>query len=976
MTSPKTPRVPAPVRSRRLAPLALATVLVLARAHAAVGDESFIVAAPQPGAVPLVEGGSATTLFVDNADWPGVIRAAGDLAGDIQRVAGLAPELSAGAPRPASQAVIIGTLGRSPLVDGLVRAGKLDASPIVGRWEAFSITVVDKPLAGIDRAVVIAGSDKRGTIYGIYEVSQQIGVSPWYWWADVPTPRRQALYVKAGTRLVDDGPAVKYRGIFLNDEAPALSGWAREKFGGINSRMYERVFELMLRLRANYLWPAMWDNAFFTDDPRSAPMADEWGIVMGTSHHEPMMRAHNEWRTTGQGPWNYATNGAVLREFWTEGVRRNRDFETITTLAMRGDGDEAMSEETNVALLERIVADQRAILAREVNPRLEEIPQIWALYKEVQDYYEHGMRVPDDVTLLWCDDNWGNIRRLPTPAERGRKGGAGVYYHFDYVGGPRNYKWLNTVPIAKVWEQMHLAWRHEATRIWIVNVGDLKPMEFPTEFFLTYAWDPERWPYERLGEYSRAWAAREFGPENAVEVAALINGYTKLNGRRKPEMLAPETLSLVNYGEAERVLGEWRDLVSRAERLQRSILPAARDAYFQLVLYPVKASATVQELYVAAGRNRLYTRQGRTAANTQIEIARELFARDGQLAEDYHALGGGRWNHMMDQINLGYTYWQQPDIEAMPAVTEVRPRVEAEMAVAIEGSETAWPSYGAGRPVLPALDAIQQGGRWIEVFNRGRRSFAFKAIPSHGWLKVAPASGEVDEMMRLKVSVDWAAVPPGDTEAAIRIESPAGQPTTVYLPVRRPEGPAGGFAAFVVTDNHIAIEAPQFDRAVIDGEVTWAVLPDFGRTEGGVTAFPVTAPRREPGGGSPRLEYATHFFEAGEVSVELHCAPSLDFQSGEGLQVAVSFDDAPPQVIKLATWGTLQTWEAAVADGVRRVSSRHALDRPGRHVLKVWMVTPGVVLQRIVIDAKPGAAGRPGGVRPSYLGPPATQRAP
>lgn len=950
-------------------------LLLSGRALAAVGDESFIAGTSQAGAVTLADRGAATPILVDNADWPGVLRAAGDLASDIQRVAGVAPVLQAGTPKPAPQAIIIGTLGHSPLIDGIVAAGRLDVASVAGRWEAFTIAVVERPLAGIDRAVIVAGSDKRGTIYGIYEVSQQIGVSPWHWWADVPVARRESLFVKAGTRVVDDGPTVKYRGIFLNDEAPALSGWAREKFGGINSRMYERVFELILRLRGNFLWPAMWDNSFFEDDPRSAPMADEWGIVLSTSHHEPMMRAHKDWRNHGEGPWNYATNAEELRRFWAEGVRRNKGFETITTLAMRGDGDEAMSEETNVALLERIVADQRGILAREVNPRVEEIPQVWALYKEVQGYYEHGMRVPDDVTLLWCDDNWGNIRRLPTPAERGRKGGAGVYYHFDYVGGPRNYKWLNTVPITTIWEQMNLAWQYDANRIWIVNVGDLKPMEFPIEFFLTLAWDPAKWPYERLDEFSRAWAAREFGAENAAEVAALINGYTKLNGRRKPEMLAPDTLNLVNYNEAERVLAEWRDLVNRAEKLQRRIAPAARDAYFQLVLYPVKASATVQELYVAAGLNRLYTRQGRTAANTQIEIARELFARDGQLADDYHALGGGRWNHMMDQINLGYTYWQQPEIEAMPALTEVRPGVEPAMAIAIEGAETSWPSYGAGRAVLPALDALQQGTRWIEVFNRGRRSFTFKSTSSHPWVRVTPASGEVDEMMRLKVAVDWAAVPPGLTEAAITIEGPAGGPFTVHLPVLSPDVPAGGFDAFVVTDNHIAIEAPHFDRAVTDGEVAWKTLPDFGRTLGGVTVMPVTAAARQPGGNAPRLEYATYFHSEGEVEVELHCAPSLDFQSGDGLQVAVSFDDEPPQIMKLDTWATLRTWEVAVGDGVRRISSRHTLNEPGRHILKIWMVTPGVVLERIVIDARPGAPGRPGGVRPSYLGPVATQRA-
>jgi len=961
----------------RLAACLLSAILLLApRAHALVGDEAFVSFAAQAGAVPLVEKGAATTILVDNADWPGVIRAAGDLASDVQRVAGVAPELSAGSVKPVAHAVIIGTLDRSPLIDGLVRAGKLDTAAIAGRWEAFTIAVVERPLPGVDRAVVVAGSDKRGTIYGVYEISEQIGVSPWYWWADVPVARREALYVRAGTRVVDPGPVVQYRGIFINDEAPALTGWAQEKFGGFNHRMYAHMFELILRLRGNYLWPAMWlPRAFIDDDPENARLADEYGIVLGTSHHEPLMRAHAEWSRHGSGPWDYSKNDAMLREFWRGGVERVKDYEKIVTLGMRGDGDEAMSEETNVALLERIVADQRAILTDTHGGPVEGIPQVWALYKEVQGYYERGMRVPDDVILLWCDDNWGNIRRLPTPEERRRPGGAGVYYHFDYVGGPRNYKWLNTVPISKVWEQMHLAWQYEANRIWIVNVGDLKPMEFPIEFFLTYAWDPARWPVERLDEFSRAWAAREFGPAHAAEVAALVNGYTKLNGLRKPEMLAPDTFSLVNYGEAERVLAQWHDLVARAEKLQRAIPPAARDAYFQLVLYPVKASANAVELYVAAGRNRLYTRQGRAAANTQIEIAREHFGRDAALADEYHALGGGRWNHMMAQIKFGYTYWQTPDIESMPPLSEVRAPVAPSMAIAIEGAEAAWPSYGAGRPVLPALDAIQRGSRWIEVFNRGRRPFTYKATPSHPWVRVAPASGTVDEMVRLKVTVDWDAVPVGDTEATIRIEGGAGGPYTVMLPVRSPEVPAGGFDAFVVTDNHIAIEAPQFDRAVTDGEVSWKVLADFGRTQGGVMPVPVLAAARQPGGASPRLEYDTWFFEPGEVAVELHCAPSLDFQPGEGLRVAVSFDDEAPQILQLGTWSTLQAWEVAVAEGVRRISSRHTLREAGRHTLKVWMVTPGVVLERIVVDAKPAAPGRRGGVRPSYLGPPATVRA-
>ncbi len=422
-----------------------------------LGQKKYVEATAQLGSFAIVAGAAASSVYVDSADYPGVLRAAGDLQGDIALVTGVTPAMTNSKSDLPTHAIIIGTIGKSSIIDALVRSGKINVTAIDGKWESFLIQVVPAPLPGVASALVIAGSDKRGTIFGIYDLSEQIGVSPWYWWADVPVHHKDALFVKPGA-YVQGPPAVKYRGIFLNDEAPSLSGWVHEKYGNYNQEFYTKVFELLLRLKANYLWPAMWNNAFNEDDPLNPKLADEYGIVMGTSHHEPMLRAQQEWKRHGTGPWDYANNSAELNKFWTEGIERNKNYESIVTLGMRGDGDIPMSESANVALLEKIVADQRAILSADMNKDLSEVPQDWALYKEVQEYYEKGMRVPDDVTLLWCDDNWGNIRRLPTPDERKRSGGAGIYYHFDYVGGPRSYKWLNTVPITKVWEQMNLAY--------------------------------------------------------------------------------------------------------------------------------------------------------------------------------------------------------------------------------------------------------------------------------------------------------------------------------------------------------------------------------------------------------------------------------------------------------------------------------------------------------------------------------------
>src|SRR5882724_819216 len=440
----------------------------------------------------------------------------------------------------------------------------------------------------------------------------------------------------------------------------------------------------------------MWNNAFNDDDPVNPKVADEWGIVMGTSHHEPMLRAQQEWKRYGKGAWDYTTNGDVLRQFWTEGLRRNRNYESIVTLGMRGDGDLPMSRESNVALVERIVADQRKIIAENVNPALAAVPQVWTLYKEVQDYYEKGMRVPDDVTLLWCDDNWGNIRRLPTTEERKRSGGAGVYYHFDYVGGPRSYKWLNTIPITKVWEQMNLAYRYDANRIWIVNVGDLKPMEFPIEFFLTLAWNPEKLPKEKIGEFTKQWATREFGPKYAADIADIVSKYTEYNGRRKPELLEPDTYSLVNYQEADRVPAEGQTIVDKGERIYALLPEESRDAFFQLVLYPTKASAQVTQLYIATGKNKLYLSQNRASANVVSQQATALFQADAALAADYnHKLGHGKWNHMMDQTHIGYTSWRDPPENVMPKVTEIEVPAEAQMGVTVEGTALSWPGASA-----------------------------------------------------------------------------------------------------------------------------------------------------------------------------------------------------------------------------------------------------------------------------------------
>jgi len=941
--------------------LVATAVMALAGAQPAwaLGERPFVTFEAGKDAVVLARAGQAARIVVDPNEFKGVRRAAADLQADIARVSGAQPALlDAGAPvTRGTDVVIVGTLGKSALVDRLARAGKIDAKAVRGKWEGYLVQTVRNPLPGVARALVIAGSDRRGTIYGLYTVSEQIGVSPWNWWADVPVPRHDVLAVAAGTRVAD-APVVRYRGIFLNDEAPALSNWAREKFGGFNHKFYGKLFELILRMRGNYLWPAMWGNAFYDDDPENGPLADEMGIVMGTSHHEPLMRAHAEWAKYGKGAWDYSRNDQVLRDFWQQGLTRAKDYDKVITLGMRGDGDEPMSEESNVALLQRIVADQRAMIARTMGRPLPEVPQVWALYKEVQEYYEKGMRVPDDVTLLWCDDNWGNIRRLPTPEERRRSGGAGIYYHFDYVGGPRSYKWINVTPLPKVWEQMHLAWRLGADRLWVVNVGDLKPMEVPTEFFLTYAWNPAAWPAARLPGYLKLWATREFGADQAEEIADIVATYARYNGRRRPEQLEPGTYSAVNYRETERIAADWNDLAARVQKVKATLEPAQRDAFFQLVEHPVRASATLGELYATVQANRIHAAQGRADTNDLAARARDLFAQDAAISREYHAIHGGKWNHMMAQTHIGYTSWRDPATNIMPEVREIALPAAPALGVAVEGSEAAWPATTGLR--LPAFEPFDRSGRTIEVFDRGTAPVAYRVRADQPWIVLGATGGTVDKSQRITVDVRWDQVPAGATSGHVFVGGPDGQEARIDVPLRHADQRNADATGFVETGGTVAIEAEHYSRAQAPQGREWLRVPGLGRTLSGMTTLPVDAPALAPADGM-LLEYDVYLFEPGKVDVQATLAPTLKFRPGAGLRYAVAIDDEAPRIVDVHADGSLQHWEKIVSDGVAQFTTAHEVKAAGRHTLKFWALDPGLVLQRMVIDA--------GGLKPSYLGP-------
>ena len=612
--------------------------------------ERFVTYTEQSGALSL----AGATIGYSDQEPKAVQIAAANLQQDFARVMGFTPVLSPLTSHP-SPLILIGTVGHNSRIDQLVKQKVL--KDLKGKREKYIITTIDGQL-------VIAGSDRRGTVYGIYELSQQMGVSPWYWWMDVPVLKRNYVGVLPGS-YTDGEPAVEFRGLFLNDEAPCLTSWVKNTFGTDygDHRFYAKVFELILRLKGNMLWPAMWGWAFYADDPENLKTADEMGIIMGTSHHEPMARNHQEYARHRKewGAWNYQTNQAKLDQFFREGIERMKGTEDMVTIGMRGDGDEAMSDKADTQLMERIINNQRKIIKEVTGKPANKTTQVWALYKEVQDYYDAGLRVPDDVMILISDDNWGDIRRVPTAAERARKGGWGIYYHVDYVGAPRNTKWLNVTQTQQMFEQLSLAYDHGIQRMWILNVGDLKPMEYPIQLFMDMAWNPKEYTQQNVTEHTKRFFREVLGGGTAertiAEVAAVYNRNCQYMARVTPEMLDAKTYNLAT-GEWRKVADDYARLEREALRLLPEIPVAAVDAYRQSVLFPVQAMANLYDMYYAQAMNQHLASAGLPDANIWAQRVKDCFRRDSLLCHDYNkVMAGGKWDGMMTQKHIGYRSW-------------------------------------------------------------------------------------------------------------------------------------------------------------------------------------------------------------------------------------------------------------------------------------------------------------------------------
>ena len=969
-------------------------IVLSALPGAAASEGSWVTTEYRRGDFKLVSGLRAADILVSPNDFKVVHIATENLALDVQRVTGQRPSLKADTTNLSAQMVLIGTLGNSAVIDRLIQNGKVDVDRLRGQWESFLIATVPNPFPNVSLGLVIVGSDRRGTAYGVFELSQAIGVSPWYWWADVTPGHKDNLFVHRGIRR-QGPPSVQYRGIFLNDEDWGLQLWAAGTFepelGDIGPRTYARIFELLLRLKANTVWPAMHEcTRAFNLYPLNKVVADDYAIVMGSSHAEPMLRNNvTEW-TAKPEDFDYTKKPDAVRRYWEERVAENGRFENIYTLGMRGIHDSAMQGPTTSAerikVLEQIFADQRAMLARHVNPNLTKVPQIFCPYKEVLADYRNGLRVPDDVTIVWPDDNFGYLRYLPTPQEQKRSGGFGVYYHISYLGRPLSYLWLETTPPSLIWEEMSKAYDHNVRRFWMLNVGDLKPGEIGAEFFMQIAWDIKRWNRDNLRGFLDQWAEREFGGAHAREIASVMEQYYRLAFARKPEHLQwylpgekpkPTQLTAIDYGdEVQQRLDDYQLLMTRADRLYVAMPDQLKDAFYELVDYPVRGATLANQRYFMMEKSALYFAQGRASAGEWALLAQQAGAYMVLETAYYNAgLAGGKWRHMM---SLGPNKGQWPSMRTSDPVppaglAEMNLREGAQLGVAIEGRLEPV-SENEKDAALPPLSGYTRETRFVDVFNAGGTSSQsmpnWIALTDSSWIKLSQATGNLRKDSRILVSIDWTQAPRGaNVHGVIEIRG-AQSRRLVNLNVFNPDNiERNQKSGFVESNSVVAIEAEHFTKKIDRAGVGWQVIPGLGRTGDSVSIFPTNTASIDPARvtrEAPTLEYRVNLLEQGKVTATYYAVPAHPVQAGRGLRFAVALDDQTPEVVTIGADLEVPSvvWSQNVLNATTTGVSSHTVTT-GSHVLKIYMIDPGVVLDKIVIDA--------GGVRPSYLGPPETR---
>lgn len=961
------------------------------RAQVAVHEKSpktkyaFTLASPRQTAA----------ILYDASDAAVVKRAAELFAADVEAVTGRYPRVTS-ATGETGPAVIVGTVGGSALIRRLSEAGKIDTAPLEGAWERYLIQTVANPLPGIRKALVIAGSDRRGAAYGLFTLSELIGVSPWYWWADVPVKKHAALHVDAPPTY-SQTPSVRYRGIFLNDEDWGLTPWASQTFeperGNIGPRTYAKVCELLLRLKANYLAPAMHPvSTSFNQIPENKLVADTFAIVMGSTHCEPLLlNTASEWDTQTMGPWNYDKNKEGINRVLTQRVRENSPYENFYTLALRGLHDGAMSTtlpmHEKVRMLQQALLDQRQILAENIDRPVETVPQAFTPYKEVLEIYSNGLELPDDVTIVWPDDNYGYMKRLSGVREQRRTGRSGVYYHVSYLGVPHSYLWFSTTPPSLMYEELRKAYDTTADRLWLLNCGDLKGSEMQVSLFLDMAWDIGRFTADNVVTYPARWLAGIFGEAYYDRLEAMTREHLRLAFPRKPEymgwgyhwnrfdhnceQLTDTDFSFTNYDEAPRRLEAYRKLGARAEALLHEIGDEARPAFYQLVYYPLRGAELMNRMTLGGQRNRWYARQGRAATNAVRDEVQRCYDSLQVITRGYNSLLGGKWNHMMS-MRQNYdgvsAYFNLPHLATHDAAGAPR------LALQVAGEDV---TGARAFHALPAFDNYLRRTYPVEIYNRGGGTLAWTAHASEPWVVLSKSAGKTADEERITVGIDWEKAPSGNAVPAQIVFRAGEQSEKVLVSLFNPTAPSRAELRGIYVENNgcVSIPAAGCHRVRENDRIKITAVEDLGIEGPALQLGDPTAPLQIfRSRDVPCAEYDFYAFDAGSVDVYTYVLPTFplhadrDFRIGENTNTdtkySVQIDDGALATPSSSHVEYSQVWFESVLRNCAVNKSTLHIDKPGRHTLRIRVGDPGIVLQKIVLDF--------GGMKRSYLGPQST----
>lgn len=952
-------------------------------------------------------------ICLEQSAFPGVIRVTEKVAHDVELVSGKKPQILVEKEIPETLessgedwTIIAATKGKSSFLKKLEEAGSAELKGLEQKRECYAWIFPEIKNRTKSNLLVIAGSDKRGTIYGLFHLSEMLGVSPFVDWCGLMPPKQEKIELREDMACISKEPSVRYRGFFINDEWPAFGNWCNHNFGGFNAKAYDHVFELLLRLKGNYLWPAMWSARFADDGPGllNAELADEYGIIMGMSHHEPCLRQGEEYKylrgknSVYGDAWNFRTNREGITKFWEDGLKRSGKFENVITVGMRGEADTAImgknaTLEDNIQLLRDVLKTQKKLIQEHVNPDLTRVPRMIALYKEVEEFFYGdektkglmGAEELEDVILMLCDDNYGNLRTLPTEEMRKHAGGYGMYYHLDYHGWPVSYEWINSSYLPKIWEQMSMAYDFGVRELWMVNVGDIATQEFPLSFFLDMAYDFDRWGSRALNctqEYTRKWVRQQFGSveeETQDTIADILEQYTKIIHRRRPEALNPETYHPVQEKESSRIFEEAEQLLKKLQDVYETIEktnPQNLSAFIALVYYPAFGTMNLVKMQILAGWNHYYANLGAVCANDYVDEVERCMEQDRKAVEMYHQMDQGRWYGMGMSQHIGFTHWNEDECRN-PVVMRVIPLKKRSILVAADGTA----QHAEGSPWLDNTMKLKDflnpdcTRASVTLYSRSDLKAEYKVLKKPGWLSVEPMEGWLDGVSQKKVRLNLTLIKQRLPETnqdtiqdSLEIATPEGK-CEITVPVY-----TGNLQdkknVFVDTMGYLSIEAAHYVNSVPgnykDRQVKFENLQGYGKTNSAMKAFPSDA-CTVPGQDAPYLEYQFVLEESGTYEAEFYMQPSNPVTRENQLLYAVRINEEMTETVNAVekdyqVGDQAEKWAEGVLSQIRRQTVSIKC-RAGFNTLRVYHVTPGFVLEKIVIY--------PMGEKPeeSYLGP-------